>query len=267
MMFSTIRLQTSTGYGTGFFFVFNYGDANAPVIVTNRHVVNGNERETVSFSLHLDGDDFRNLDLERIAYNTRWFFHPTQDLAICFAQPLFDQLKTQTGRNPFFVPLTEDLVANDNNLGKLTALEEVTMVGYPRGISDEAHGLPIFRKGYTASHPTIDFNGDPIGLMDIAGWWGSSGSPVFIFNPAGYTDRFGNTYLGQGRLLFLGVQYAIPVHNAEGNIVLKQTPTELESHPVSMTTLPMNLAYYVKAKELLWFKKLIGKILSGEAPD
>lgn len=138
------------------------------------------------------------------------------------------------------------------------------MVGYPRGISDETHGLPIFRKGYTSSHPAIDFNGKPIGLMDIAGWWGSSGSPVFLFNPSGYTDRFGNTYLGQGRLLFLGVQYAIPTHNAEGDIVLKQTPTELEPHPVSMTTLPMNLAYYIKAKELLWFKQLIGRIISKE---
>ena len=29
------------------------------------------------------------------------------------------------------------------------------MVGYPIGISDEVNNLPIFRKGYTASHPAF----------------------------------------------------------------------------------------------------------------
>lgn len=70
MMFSTVRLQTSSGRGTGFFFAFSFGDKSVPVIVTNRHVVNGNEHETVSFALHLDGDDFRNLDVEHITYDT-----------------------------------------------------------------------------------------------------------------------------------------------------------------------------------------------------
>lgn len=65
------------------------------------------------------------------------------------------------------MPLVENLIADGDSLSTLTALEEVTMVGYPRGISDEAHGLPVFRRGYTASHPAIDFDGEPIGLLDI----------------------------------------------------------------------------------------------------
>ena len=43
-------------------------------------------------------------------------------------------------------------------LEELSALEELVMVGYPIGLWDKNNNFPIFRKGYTASHPAIDFN-------------------------------------------------------------------------------------------------------------
>ena len=266
MMFSTLRLRTSTGSGTGFFFNFSTPQGIIPLIVTNKHVINGKPRETVGFEIHLDGNDFKTLEFHRISYETNWIHHPRCDLAACFAADLFKTVETTYGRGPFCLPLHEDIIATNDKLNQLSALEEVTMVGYPQGLCDEAHGLPIFRKGYTASHPAIDFNGKPIGLMDIAGLWGSSGSPIFIYNQSGYSDRHGNTYLGKGRLIFLGIQYAIPTYTAEGKIEIKVIPTDMTPVPVAKTTQPMNLAYYIKAKEILWFKDYImNKVLGSSS--
>lgn len=136
------------------------------------------------------------------------------------------------------------------------------MVGYPLGLSDEVHSLPIFRKGYTASHPAFDFNSKKRGLMDIAGLPGSSGSPVFIFNDHSYTDRHGNTFVGKGRLLFLGVQVAISIMNGTGEIRVVDTPTQQKV--ITQTQIPTNLAYYIKAEELLWFKDKIRAVLDGK---
>lgn len=54
------------------------------------------------------------------------------------------------------------------------------MVGYPIGLADARNNYPIFRKGYTAAHPAVDFNEDGIGLVDMACFPGSSGSPIYI---------------------------------------------------------------------------------------
>lgn len=264
MMYSTVRLKTAAGSGTGFFFTFDIDGVPVPTIVTNRHVVHENANEPVSFETHLDGDDIQSLEVKHIDLSAQWFFHPNSDLAICFAAVLYDGVRAAFGKNLFCVPLNEELIATKTKLNELTALEEVTMVGYPQGLSDEAHGLPIFRKGFTASHPAFDFNGKPEGLMDIAGLWGSSGSPIFIFNDNGYTDRFGTTYIGSKRLLFIGIQYAMPLYNLEGSIVPKPIPTDQAFAPVSITQQPMNLAYYIKAEQLLWFKEPIRQLLVKE---
>ncbi|WP_208959768.1 hypothetical protein [Dolosigranulum pigrum] len=56
LMFNTVRLETNDGSsGTGFFFTFKFGNLLVPILVTNKHVVNNNETETVTFFLHLKG--------------------------------------------------------------------------------------------------------------------------------------------------------------------------------------------------------------------
>lgn len=63
------------------------------------------------------------------------------------------------------------------------------------GLSDTRNNYPIFRKGYTSAHPAVDFNDDGIGLVDMACFPGSSGSPIFIFNEGSYRDKHGNVRL------------------------------------------------------------------------
>ncbi len=109
MMFSTLRLRTSTGSGTGFFFNFSTPQGIIPLIVTNKHVINGKPKETVGFEIHLDGDDFKTLEFHRISYETNWIHHPRCDLAACFAAELFKTVETTYGRELFVAPCMKTL--------------------------------------------------------------------------------------------------------------------------------------------------------------
>jgi hypothetical protein len=57
--------------------------------------------------------------------------------------------------------------------------EEVWFVGYPDDRFDVAHNLPILRRGYIASIPTVDYNAKPEFVIDAQMFPGSSGSPAF----------------------------------------------------------------------------------------
>ena len=77
------------------------------------------------------------------------------------------------------------------------------------GLADARNNYPIFRKGYTAAHPAVDFNEDGIGLVDMACFPGSSGSPIYILNEGSYRDKHGNSYLGSSRVMLLGVLWLL----------------------------------------------------------
>ena len=80
----------------------------------------------------------------------------------------------------FYTHLDESSIPSEEQLKELIAYEEVTMVGYPIGLWDENKNLPLIRKGGTALHPIANFKNQPVGILDIAAFPGSSGSPVFI---------------------------------------------------------------------------------------
>jgi hypothetical protein len=263
-MFSTVRLVASNGStGTGFFFQYDYGpDKKVPVIITNKHVVNFKERETVRFFLHEKlGTDpgEENIDIE---FDTRWIFHKTQDLCFCYLAPLFLGIHERQKKEVFFVPLTENLIWSQEKLEELTAVEDVIMVGYPSGLWDERHNLPLFRKGITASHPAIDFNNENIGVMDMACFPGSSGSPVFIMEERGYVNKQGTFHVGGKRVVLLGVLFQGPQLNARGDIVVENIPTQQKIS--ALTPVMINIGYYIKAKELLVFKPEIEKELQQQ---
>lgn len=125
------------------------------------------------------------------------------------------------------------------------------MIGYPIGLWDEINNFPIFRKGFTASHPAINFNGQKIGLVDMACFPGSSGSPIYIFNENGYQDKTGNMYLGSSRLLLIGYLYAGPVYSVNGTLSVQTIPTQQNVVPI--TPIMTNLGYYIKSNEIRSF--------------
>lgn len=262
LMFSTVRLQTSTGStGTGFFFTFDFGPSKSvPVIVTNKHVVNENENEIVRFFLHKKQghDPGGNIDIE---FKTKWIFHPSQDLCFCYVAPLLHDIRSRNNEI-FFVPLTEELIKDENGLAELNAIEDVIMVGYPNGLWDQKNNFPLFRKGITASHPAIDFNSRNVGAIDMASFPGSSGSPIFVLDERGFADRNGTFHVGGRRVIFLGILFQGPQMNTRGEIVVEHIPTKQKF--AALTPMMINIGYYVKSAELLEFKHIIKKKLPNE---
>ena len=255
VMFSTIRLTCPNGStGTGFYFLFELDNQQfVPVIITNKHVVNNNPQETVSFNIHIKEGELPASDSLNLAFATRWHFHPKHDLCFCFVAPLFHEVKHRSNREPFCKFFRPKDIWNNEQLSELSAVEDVIMVGYPTGLWDVKNNFPLFRKGITATHPAVDFNRENIGVVDMACFPGSSGSPIFILNEGSYATRNGLTV--GSRLVFLGVLFEGPQFNAEGKLIIQEIPT---GHQVSpLTPIMINLGYYIKAAEILHFLPII----------
>ena len=264
MMFNTVRLVASDGSsGTGYFYNFNVKDAAVPVIITNKHVVNYNQNETMTFYLHLHNGEDKSDENYQVTLKTNWIFHSNKDLCFCFVNPVFEYVKKQTGKCVFYIAIDETILPTQEMLENLSALEELVMVGYPIGLWDKQNNFPIFRKGYTSSHPAIDFNEKGIGLVDMACFPGSSGSPIYILNEGGYKDKMGNLNWGQSRIIFLGTLFSGPVYDATGKLVVTDIPTSqqiVQAH----TGVMVNLGYYIKASEILEFKRIVLDIIEQD---
>ncbi len=253
LLFSTIRLQTSKGIGTGFYFLFELEDnKKVPAFVTNKHVINTPDG-TVSFSLHFAENGQPSKDVITITYEGKWIFHDKYDLAFTFVNPLFEQIKREYSKDVFIIPLTEDLIWDNEKLETLSAVENVLMYGYPIGLYDEKNVLPLIRSGVTATHPAIDFNGEKIGVVDMACFPGSSGSPILVVNEGIYTDKKRNATVVGSRVIFLGTLFGGPIYNSEGKIVIKDIPTRQEV--VSITPQMINLGYYIKSRGYIGFQR------------
>lgn len=261
MMFNTVRLVASDrSSGTGYFYNFMIDNKIVPVIITNKHVVNYNANETMTFYLHLRNGENESNESYQVTLTLNWIFHSKKDLCFCFVNPVFEFVKKQTGKDVFYIAIDETILPSQKMLEELSALEELVMVGYPIGLWDKNNNFPIFRKGYTASHPAIDFNESSIGLVDMACFPGSSGSPIYILNEGGYKDKVGNLNWGQSRIIFIGTLFSGPIYDATGKLVVTDIPTSnqvVESH----TGVMVNLGYYIKSSEILEFKNIIKEIL------
>lgn len=255
LMFNTVRLVASNGSsGTGFFYNFKIDDKVFPTIITNKHVVNYNPNETMTFHLHLKTGEKESSENFQVTYATNWIFHSTKDLCFCFINPVFQEVKNRTGKDVFYIANDNSIVATYEKLEELSAIEELVMVVYPIGLWDSKNNFPIFRKGYTASHPAFDFNENGIGLIDMACFPGSSGSPIYILNETSYSDKSGNMYIGK-RIILIGILFAGPQYDAHGNIVVTTIPTQQQIQ--TSTPIMTNLGYYVKATELKEFETYI----------
>jgi hypothetical protein len=149
--------------------------------------------------------------------------------------------------------LTPTHVPTADALQELSAVEEITMVGCPIGLWDSYHGTPLFRRGVTATPPGVDFKNKPIGLVDVACFPGSSGSPICIVNEGAYPVKrsaasSGGALTFGNRLLLLGVLFGGPTYSQTGRLEIEPLPTA--THAVPMIRLMTNLGFYAKAKEL-----------------
>jgi len=266
LLLTTVRLECDLGdgrvsTGTGFFFTFKVDDEkHIPVIVTNKHVIDGAKNGAFVLTRRApDGSPVMG-STETIRldnFEALWIKHPEKDvdLAVFALAPLLRKAEQQN--TPLFIfPLDESLVPNDELLASLGGIEDVTMIGYPNGIWDMKNNMPIVRRGITATNPKLDYNGLPLLIIDCACFPGSSGSPVFIFNQGAYSNAMGNLTVGV-RIILLGVLFAGPQHVAEGEVKTIDVP--LSQISISLSRIPNNLGFVAKSKKLLDFRPILEK--------
>lgn len=271
----------NTHLGTGFIYDFPASDGRsyAPYLVTNKHVINpdlkGSEvaiRGELTFNLSHNGHTptaTYNIPLGESEHPSRYFYNKfiqhTENVDLC-AMPLSNIIhaiesdprlpSVQPDSLPFSTPsisfqalqpsptrvLYRSLsYGNIVDFQRESAIQDILMIGYPMGISDEANGLPIVRKGITASHLRTNYKGKPEVLIDAACFPGSSGSPVFLKN----SDQF-------FRAKLLGILWGGPPYEVDGSIVcdLRDPICKPIETAIVQSFIPAHLGFVIKSTEL-----------------
>ena len=259
--FTTTKIEatTNTGQlstGTGFFFAFNSDQqqSSIPVLITNRHMVENMISITIKITTKKNNlpqiGNYLPFTIELNKNNM--IMHPNKgiDLSIIILAPYIgSHIKS------LFIPyLSKENIATEKELQHINILHDIIMVGYPDGISDEINNMPIFRKGITATNPSIDYNGHHEFLIDASCFPGSSGSPVMSYENGMVRDADGNFTINYGAKL-IGIQAKTFLHNSNGKIVPIEIPTQVI--PGVITSIPNNLGIVVKASCILDFESLL----------
>jgi hypothetical protein len=186
LLYTTVRLEftLANGSSVGTGFVYDHhgpGGPKTPLLVTNKHVVAGSQavklrihrRETTASRWAVSGY----VDLSFTLPESAWASHPDAAIDLVGIRlSVFQQQASAQGNELAVFSLSERFMPGD--LTAFDAVEEIVMVGYPSGLWDSTNNYPLVRRGITASHPGIDFDGKPEIAIDMACFHGSSGSPV-----------------------------------------------------------------------------------------
>ena len=82
----------------------------------------------------------------------------------------------------------------------------VSIIGYPGGLKGRGN-FPLWKTGHIVSEPDLDYNGEPVFLIDATTRGGMSGSPVILRLKGGSRKRSGDRMIASTgySTLFLGV--------------------------------------------------------------
>jgi hypothetical protein len=174
--------------GNGFFLSASLGEPNSGSIylVTNRHVVRPFDQGRLILHCGLDASEPAHaphpgnvVSMTIQDWSTGWVDHPDPavDVSVLSVGAIYNWAHEK--QQPIYLAsFQQEDVATGGTLSNLDSLEEVFYVAHPEGIWDEAHNLPIIRRGTTASPAFESFSGRPGFLVDGAIHFGVSGSPV-----------------------------------------------------------------------------------------
>eukprot|EP01032_Pedospumella_encystans_P022004 gene22004-24947_t len=137
------------------------------------------------------------------------------------------------------------------------------LIGFPHGHFDNLNNLPIWRTGFTASHPLVDYKGKKEGLNNIDCFPADSGAPVFVVVDTSESEM-GNFYAGPKTPELLGIHYGgltsdgsglnsrkarNKKHNlTSGLAIVEDEQTQELFEPEPVVGLPLGL--YIKAEVL-----------------
>lgn len=189
VLYSTVHIKLldkdskPNGTGTGFLVGVNLENNGFSIVllISNKHVFHNSPKFIVNFHKRKSGllepdlgNVFPHLTLE---YEGVYSEHPNPevDLACINISNILDKYKSD-----LYYQVLDQSVFSDFSESYLDIANRIIFVGYPEGLFDPKHNLPIIRTGTIASHPKIDFNDEPQFLIDAQVFLGSSGSPVFV---------------------------------------------------------------------------------------
>jgi S1-C subfamily serine protease len=253
LLFNTVRVDTvledgSEGSGTAFVVSHNHPRGTTTFIVTNRHLVDGVRRGGLVFTQKRNGQPAfgQRFQLNIEDFPHAWFMHPDPevDLAIIPMRPL-EQAARDQGVELYYHAIDSRLAPDPATLRALDALEEVLFVGYPSGVWDQTNLMPILRRGTTATPMALDFEGRKEFLIDAAVYPGSSGSPVFVYQPDVMRPNQG----GGKKFLFAGVVAAVFFREEANHLV--PAPVPANNHGMVMGSEMIDLGLIIKAEAVL----------------
>lgn len=247
--------------GTGFFFQITIEKDTMLTLVTNKHVVEGSLEGFFKFNTFENGKPKYGdtVTIKVTNFEKLWIAHPSEDLAIIPIMPFVNSMITRTNKLPAIIPIPEYSIPSETIEDKFEAIEEVIMVGYPKGFSDSINNVAIIRKGITATPYFLNYNNTPRFLVDIPIFSGSSGSPIFIYS----NGKLGNMEVFMQvapKIYFIGIASDSRNYDAIGIGRLEGSNKNI----ITRTSLPLNIAYAIKSKVILDFKKILKTKFTNE---
>lgn len=260
LVYSTVRLTCENekyiSSGTAFFMSYFYEDKNITALVTNKHVVCSDKKKAIKFkkmkfSLCTNENgkpkDDKKIDFVVDDLDKRILFHLDESVDLCFVfvNDLIEE-KKNNGEQPHYKSLNTNLILKNSDASELSPIEDIIMIGYPNGLSDEKNNKPIIRKGITATSYNLDYNGKKEFMIDVACFGGSSGSPVFLRKTVLGKEKISNgVSIGLSlSYALLGVLYAGAIKTVDGKIVVNDISCVDTS--VAKMEIMINLGYVIK---------------------
>ncbi|MBT9567984.1 MAG: trypsin-like peptidase domain-containing protein [Thiobacillus sp.] len=254
LLFNTVRVDTvledgSEGSGTAFVFSHTTSSGTHTFVVTNRHLVEDVRSGGLVFTQKKHGQPALG---ERFQININdfthaWFLHPDPevDIAIIPLRPL-EQAARDQGVELYYHAIDSHMVPDAAALRAMDALEQILFIGYPSGVWDQVNLMPIMRRGTTATPMMLDFEGRPEFLIDAAVYPGSSGSPVFVYQPEVLRPTQSRD---SKRFLFAGVVAAVFFREEANHLV--PVPVPANNQPMTTASEMIDLGLVIKGEAVI----------------
>lgn len=264
---------TPTSVGTGFFYKVNHPTAGIAkvLIVTNKHVIRGADviHFVLSSAASVSDINDQHQPVGRTDEAVIWpiagnlYAHPDPEIDLCAIDITIPAGRVlQTGRQLRSMFLDSSWLPSAADKKDIRDVEQVLVVGYPRGLWDEYNNMPITRVGTSATHPLALYQNKRNFLVDVAAFQGSSGSPVFSYEAPMFRQPDGS-YTPGTKVQFIGVVWAVVEWSVEGELKVIEIPSAQKHIPVISTSL--NLAVALHAESIRDLDEIIFPGISNSA--